>query len=209
MATLYFNPNEVANFSSTINNLFKDLKTSFTSIGKNMNDIANSKWKGSAAKKNLDSLDKAQTSLADFINQFNQALAECIKEAKSKINQLETTNLGQSLNFTVQEADKINVDNLKPIDTSVVEYDYAQIMATSESIKSIYNTISACKDDVPKQIRSFVGGDAGTAWRGNAADEFQNTIINAFNKISTPIDNLKTCVDNIREAAENAQRADQ
>ncbi len=209
MATLYFNPTEVANFSSTINNLFKDLKTSFTSIGQNMNDIANSKWKGSAAKKNLDSLDKAQASLADFINQFNQALTECIKEAKSKINQLETTNLGQTLNFTIQEADKINVASLNQIDTSVVEYDYTQIMNSYESINKVYNTISACKDDVPKKIRSFVGGDAGTAWRGNAADEFQTSVINSFNKISTPIDNLKTCVDNIREAAANAQRADQ
>lgn len=43
MATLYFNPNEIANFSTEINNLFGSLKANFTKIGQNMNTIANGK----------------------------------------------------------------------------------------------------------------------------------------------------------------------
>lgn len=208
MTTLYFNPNEIANFSNEISNLFGNLKSNFTKIGQNMNTIANGKWKGTAAQKNLDSLDKAQEALATFINEFSKALAQSVREAKTKISQLETTNLGQSLNISIQEAEKVNIDNLQKVDTTVVEYDYSEIMAISNSLKNIHASISECKQSVPTKIRSFINLDSGKAWRGNAASEFEQTVCSAFSKIDTPIKNLQTCIDNINEAASNAQRAD-
>lgn len=207
MSTLYFDPNGITKFSSEISNLFADLKTNFEKIGTNMNTIANGKWKGTAAKKNLDSLDKAQTDLANFINGFSNALMEATREAANKMSQLEATNLGDSINVKIEDAQKVDVAKLQQVDVSVINYDYAEITSIASDLNSIYTTIEGYKDSIPNKIRSYIG-ENGTAWGGNAADEFQSTVISAFNKIDTVYQSLKTCIDNIKEAAANAANAD-